>query len=168
MSENGQANKREPMLWLVFGLPAVVVVAGIVTLVISIHKRDGGVVNDTVQRTAQVQQSDLGPDEEAGRLGLRALVREHAGRVEVIPMGGTFARQEPLHLLAEHPTDNTLDRRLQLAPSANGWLSTEEFEKERQHDWKFVLSDGTGRWKLRARMPKDQQSAVLMPALGTP
>ncbi len=168
MSENGQPKKREPMLWLVFGLPAAVVVAGVVTLVIAIQKRDGGVVNDQVQRTAQVQQTDLGPDEQAHKLGLRALLREHAGRVEIIPMGGPFARQEPLHLLAEHPTESTLDRRLELTPSRNGWLSAEQFEDERRHDWKFVLSPADGSWRLRARMPKDQQSTVLLPAVGSP
>ena len=48
MSEQPRKAHREPMVWLVFGLPALVVIAGIATLVIAIRHRDGGDVNDAV------------------------------------------------------------------------------------------------------------------------
>ncbi len=167
MDETRSKAHREPMVWLVFGLPALVVVAGIATLVIAIRHRDGGEVSDQVQRTAQIQQADFGADERARALGLRALLRERDGRIEVLPIAGNLPRRQTLRLLAEHPTDRTLDRTLMLQPQAGqgGWLSKEAFESIRQHAWKFTLTPGNESWRLRARMPKAQSAVVLMPAL---
>lgn len=158
---------REPMVWLVFGLPAMVVVAGIATLVIAIQHRDGGEVTDQVQRTAQIQQTDLGPDARAGAMGLRVLLREWEGRIEVLPMAGNFPQKQSLRLMAEHPTDRTQDRVLVLQPQAHaqGWLSKETFEATRQHAWKFSLIPGNEQWRLRGRMPKEQSAVVLLPAV---
>ncbi len=168
MTEKQKKAHREPMVWLIVALPAAVVVAGLVTLGIAIQHRDGGEVRDEVSRMGRVlQEADLGPDEQAARLRLTALLRERDGRVEIVPMAGTWQRQNPLRLLAEHPTDSALDRTLELTPQPGGtWLSSAPFEDERQHDWKFVLSDTGDTWRLRARMPKDQLSAVLTPAVG--
>lgn len=156
---------REPMVWLVFGLPALVVVAGIATLVIAIKHRDGGDVNEAVQRTGRIQQTDLGADERAKALGLQALLRERDGRVEVLPVAGHFPRGQSLRLLAEHPTDRERDRTLQLLPHGDGWLSKDSFETARGHAWKFTLTPGNESWRLRARMPKEQSAVVLSPAL---
>ena len=164
---DGQPRKahREPMVWLVFGLPALVVIAGIATLVIAIRHRDGGDVADAVQRTAQIQQTDLDADSRAQALGLRALLRERDGRIEVLPVAGNFPRGQSLRLLAEHPTDSAQDRTLSLQPSDQGWLSRELFESSRGHAWKFSLTPGNESWRLRARMPKEQSAVVLSPAL---
>lgn len=158
---------REPMVWLVFGLPALVVVAGITTLVIAIQHRDGGEVTDQVQRTAQVQMMDLGPDSRADAMGLRVLLREHEGRIEVLPVAGHFPNGQSLRLVAEHPTDREQDRVLVLQPQASpqGWLSKDAFETVRTHAWKFTLTPGNEQWRLRGRMPKDQSAIVLLPAL---
>ena len=165
MSEQPRKAHREPMVWLVFGLPALVVIAGIATLVIAIRHRDGGDVNDAVSRMAQVQQTDLGADERARALGLQALLRERAGRVEVLPIAGNFPRGQTLRLVAEHPTGRTQDRVLLLPPDGKGWLSQEKFEDARGHAWKFTLTPGNEGWRLRARMPKEQSAVVLSPAL---
>ncbi len=158
---------REPMVWLVFGLPAMVVVAGISTLVIAIKHRDGGEVTDQVQRTAQIQQTDLGPDARAGAMGLRVLLRERDGRIEVLPVAGNFPNGQSLRLVAEHPTDRTQDRVLVLQPqkSPQGWLSKDAFETARTHAWKFTLTPGNEQWRLRGRMPKEQSAIVLLPAV---
>lgn len=168
MDTNKAKAHREPMVWLVFGLPAVVVVASVVTLAIAIKSHDGGEVTDEVQRTAQIQQSDLGPDARAGEMGLRVLLREREGRIEVLPMAGNFPVQQALHLVAEHPTDRTQDRVLVLAPQPGqaGWMSMAAFETTRKHAWKFTLTPGNEQWRLRGRMPKAQSTAVLLPSLG--
>lgn len=167
MDAKSKAAYREPMVWLVFGLPALVVAAGIATLVIAIKTSDGGDVSDQVQRTAQIQQTDLGPDARAQALGLRVLLRESAGHIEVLPMAGNFASGQSLRLVAEHPTDSELDRAVILQPNAakTGWLSKEVFEATREHAWKFTLTPGNEAWRLRGRMPKDQSAVVLLPAL---
>ena len=159
---------REPMVWLVFGLPALVVVAAIATVAIAVKHRDGGVVNDEVQRVAQIQQTDLGPDRRAEAMGLRMLLREREGRIELLPMAGNFPRGQSLRLVAEHPTERAQDRVLVLQPRDGGWLSREPFETARAHAWKFSLTPGNEGWRLRGRMPKAQSSAVLSPATDAP
>ncbi|PJJ96904.1 nitrogen fixation protein FixH [Lysobacteraceae bacterium NML03-0222] len=168
MSEEQQKKRREPMLLLVIGLPLVVVIASFITLYLAITSGDVAESRDEVQRLGRVlQETDLGPDEQAKALGLTALVRERDGRVEVVPMAGRWQRQNPLKLLAEHPIDSNKDRTLEMSPQPGGtWLSSSAFENERQNDWKFSLSDTEGSWRLRGRMPKDQLSAVLTPAIG--
>lgn len=168
MQEYNNKAYREPMVWLVFGLPALVVVAGIATLVIAIKSSDGGEVTDQVQRTAQIQQTDLGPDARAEALGLRVLLREREGRIEVLPMAGHFPASQSLRLVAEHPTVREKDRVLVLQPLSrqNGWLSQDLFEADRTHAWKFTLTPGNEQWRLRGRMPKEQSAIVLLPALG--
>ncbi|PJK04785.1 nitrogen fixation protein FixH [Lysobacteraceae bacterium NML95-0200] len=170
MSQRQEKNRREPMLWLVVGLPLVVVIASFITLYLAITSGDVAESRDEVQRLGRVlQETDLGPDEQAKALGLTALVRERDGKVEVVPMAGRWQRQNPLRLLAEHPIDSSQDRTLEMTPQPGGsWLSSSDFENERQNDWKFALSDIDGSWRLRGRMPKDQLSAVLTPAVTAP
>lgn len=165
MADDKHSAWREPMVWLVFGLPALVVVAGIATLMIAIRHHDGGEVTDQVQRTGRIQQTDLGPDARAQTLGLRVLLRERDGRIEALPMAGTLPLRQSLRLVAEHPTDRSLDRVLVLQPSSDGWLSSEPFETTRTHAWKFTLTPGNEQWRLRGRMPREQSALVLLPAV---
>ncbi len=157
---------KEPMVWLVAAIPAASVVAS-VALLVSAARSSGNddAVADRVQRTAQIQQTDLGADERAQALGLRMLLRERDGRIEALPVSGHFPRGQTLRLLAEHPTDRARDRTLMLAPQGAGWLSKDKFEDARVHDWKFSLTPGNESWRLRARMPKAQSAVVLEPAV---
>ncbi|MGY0505816.1 FixH family protein [Luteimonas sp. e5] len=157
---------REPMVWLVVGLPALVVVAGFITLYLAITNSGGGSVTNPGWRMGQIQQADLGPDQRAHALGLRVLLREHDGHLEVLPMAGKISRQRALQLLAEHPTDSAQDRSLSLPPGGAGWVSQQPFSELDQHDWKFSLGPGDQSWRLRGRLTRGQRSVVLAPALG--
>ena len=85
---------REPMVWLVFAIPALAIVFTVTLLVVA--SRSSG-TNDAVaarvQRTAQVQVADLGPDATARQLGLIAAVRKYdlegvrLDTVRLVPQG---------------------------------------------------------------------------------
>ena len=156
---------RNPVMWLVVGLPLLSIVAGVGLLVVATRTGGADAVNDPVRRVAQIQTTDLGADERAGALGLRMLVRERDGRIEALPVSGHFPQGQTLRLLAEHPTDRARDRTLMLAPQGACWLSKDKFEDARVHDWKFSLTPGNESWRLRARMPKAQRAVVLEPAV---
>lgn len=155
---------REPMLWLVVALPAAVVVAGIATLVIAIRAGGSDAIPDHVRRTAQIQIADLGADARAQALHLSAILRVDGGTIEVLPVGGTFARSQPLQLALRHPTRAAEDRELQLAPGGNGWLAAHSID--RGHDWRLELGPRDGHWRLRGRLPRDQDAVRLSPAFG--
>ena len=162
---HGNSPWRQPILWLVLALPAIVVVAGIWMIVIASDDGATDAVATDVQRMAQVQTVDLGPDAVARNERLSAIVRTDEARqwVEVLPVSGSFDRRAPLHLVLQHPTLASGDVRLQLAPSELGWRV--EANVDSGHDWNARLQPSDGRWRLHGRWPAGQQATNLRPSL---
>ena len=74
----------EPMVWLMLGIPAATVLAGIATLVIASSAGGLDAAPEPVQRTLQAQVADLGPDRRAAAAGMQATLRvDGAGRIDV-------------------------------------------------------------------------------------
>src|SRR6478672_9457972 len=95
---------REPLVWLVFGIPAVAVVALLWMVFIAAGPGSTDSVDATVKHTAQIQVADLGPDEAAGRQHLAALLRIDGKELEVLPLHAGFDTDKPLRLALHHPT----------------------------------------------------------------
>lgn len=154
---------REPMMWLVIGLPLVAIIAGITMVVVATKSGGSDQVIDTVKRTAQVQETELGPDERAQSLRLSAVLRTGKGMIELLPVNGDFHRDEPLTLVLSHPSDAMQDVTVPLLPSELGWRADVELAQD--HDWLLRLTPVDGQWRLRGRLPAGQQAAHLGPAL---
>lgn len=153
------------MLWLVVGLPAVVVAAGIATVVIAVRAGGSDAIPEDVRRMAQVQIAELGADQAAAERGLSLVLSVQEGELALLPASGEYAREAPLRLSLHHPTDAAQDRTLTLAPSADGWRAKAELDGS--HDWRVVAADADGRWRLQARLPAGQRGVLLRPALDT-
>lgn len=168
---------RNPMLWLIVGLPAAVIVAGFTTLAIAIESGGSDTIADKVRRTAQIQTTELGPDERAAALKLSAVLSVHtsagAEAVELLPATGALfdsasiegraLRAKPLRLLLQHPTRAAEDRELRLLPTANGWRVA--YALDDHHDWRLQVTPEGGAWRLHARLPAGQRGVLLAPAL---
>lgn len=153
---------REPMMWLVLGLPAASVVAGVI--LVSLAARDSSdSVGDVVTRTAQIQVSDLSPDARARDLRLSAIVRVDEGFLEVLPVTGDFERGQPLRLVLRHPALAASDLELRAEPTDNGWRA--EVELPLDHDWKLEVMPEGMPWRLQGRLPAGQRAAHVKPAL---
>jgi hypothetical protein len=153
---------REPMMWLVIGLPLASVVAGVI--LVGLATRDASdSVGDVVQRTAQIQVSDLGPDARARELGLSAIVRIDEGYVEVLPVTGEFDRTQPLRVLLRHPTLAAVDMELSAVPGDHGWRTAAEVALD--HDWTLEVMPEGRPWRLQGRLPKGQRAAHVKPSL---
>lgn len=153
---------REPMMWLVLGLPAASVVAGVI--LVSLAARDSSdSVGDVVTRTAQIQVSDLSPDARARDLRLSAIVRVDEGFLEVLPVTGDFERGQPLRLVLRHPALAASDLELRAEPTDNGWRA--EVELSLDHDWKLEVMPEGMPWRLQGRLPAGQRAAHVKPAL---
>jgi len=155
---------RNPVLWLVIGLPLLSIVAGVGLVVVSVRSggADGG--PDPLRRVSQIQTADLGPDAQAKKLGLSAVLRVEDGIVEVLPATGKFDRAAPLRLHLEHPTTQARDLQLELQPHGPGWRTEQAVDGS--HDWIARLRAADGSWRLQGRLPKDQHATRLAPALG--
>lgn len=156
---------REPMVWLVAGLPLISVIAGIGLLVIATRSGNDSVA-DPVRRTAQIQTADLGPDALAQQLRLSAIVRLDDKGVQLLPVSGEFRRDLPLQLRLRHPANADQDQELVLQADEDGWSTTATID--RRHDWNVELLPKDGHWRLQGRIQRGLRAAHLKPALSEP
>lgn len=154
---------REPMVWLVAGLPIAAVIGSLWLVVVAVRSGGDDAVADDVQRTGQIQTADLSPDAHAAELELGAVVQVDRGVLHVFPAGGAFTRREPLRLTLLHPQHQSADRSIELMPDATGWHA--RLALDDSHDWIVHLTDQGGTWRLRGRLPKGQRAAHLGPSL---
>lgn len=154
---------REPMVWLLIALPLAAVVASIWLVVVSMRGGSIDSVRDEVQRTGQIQTTDLGPDERAAQLHLGAVLQSQGDMLRVFPTQGGFQRGKPLRLVLLHPQSEDADKVLTLLPDDLGWHVKHSIDPS--HDWNLQLGDPPGSWRLRGRLPRGQHAAHLGPAL---
>lgn len=159
--DKSRSGLREPLVWLVFGIPAIAVVALVWMVFIAAGPGSTDSVDTTVKRTAQIQVADLGPGEAAARLRLAALLRIDGKDLEVLPLHAGFDPAKPLKLAVRHPTRADLDHDVLMQPTASGWRAPLELDVG--HDWTLELAPLDGRWRLQGRLPRGQLSARLQP-----
>ncbi len=111
---------REPWPWILMAGPAIVIVAGFVTLWLAISSDDGLVAEDYYKRGLAINQT-LSRGQAARDLGLSAEVTlgEATGRVTVTMHGGGTL-PDVLNLRLVHPTRAVADQKLELHKTAPG------------------------------------------------
>ena len=156
-----RTRRFNPVLWLVIGIPAATVVAGIWTLMLAAGDSATDSHPDKVRRMAQVQEASLEADQVAAREGLTARVQIDAGHVlvTVFPTAGTRA---PV-LMLRHPIESTLDQELPLSPYPGGWRGPASMAAA--HGWQLQLVAADGRWRLVGRYRPGDSEVTLRPAL---
>lgn len=159
---------RNPMVWLIVGLPALVIVAAFVTLALAIRSGGSDALPDDVKRTAQIQTTDLGPDAFAAAEKLSAVIRIEERAIDILPASGELlksdeVRKRPVRLSLQHPTRAADDRELELRPVAHGWRADETLDIG--HDWRVQVIAADGRWRLHGRLPKATRATLLQPAI---
>jgi hypothetical protein len=151
------------MVWLVVGLPAASVVAGLLLVAAAVRSGGADEVADDVRRTAQIQVSELGPDAQAESMKLSAVLSLDNTATQVLPVNGQFLRDQVLLLTLSHPAEAAQDRRLELKPTELGWRADAQVLPS--HDWIVQLAPADGSWRLRGRLRAGQRAAHLEPAL---
>lgn len=155
---------REPMVWLMFGIPVVTVIAGFYTLHIAGLANATDVVNMPVARMAQVQETDLTADENAARKNISARL-DIAGGHWVISSSSPLGDGN-LTLDLQHPIDKTQDQSLELHKQGNTFVSL--VSVNRNNDWLLQLSDRNKRWRLVGRLHKQADAADLRASVRMP
>nr|WP_298150898.1 FixH family protein [uncultured Pseudoxanthomonas sp.] len=155
---------KEPMMWVVLGIPLASIVAGVGLVVVSVRSGSADAVMDKVDRVSQIQTTDLGPDEAAAARKLSAIVQIRADHVELVPVTGEFVGTSPLVLTLAHPTEAAKDTSLTLARDTAGWTAPAQIDTS--HDWNVQLATQDGLWRIRGRLQKDTRAVRLAPAHG--
>jgi uncharacterized protein len=114
---------KEPMVWLIAGLPLAAVVAGLATVMIAVHDPDSLVSEEHVKQGMAVVTPESAADARAAALGIAAEVSLKGGRVSVLLNGGLAPTPATLRLILIHPAQAEQDVTLTLELiSGNAYL----------------------------------------------
>lgn len=155
---------REPMVWLMFGIPLLTAVAGFYTLHIAGLAKATDVVNVPVSRMAQVQQSDLAADLNAAHANITARLDISGGKWVISGIGQADVGNLVLDL--QHPIDKTQDLSLPLHKQGNSFVSSAPINKN--NDWLLQLVDEKKQWRLVGRLHKQADTADLRASVRLP
>lgn len=153
---------REPWPWLLMAGPALVVVAGAVTMWLAIEGHDGLVADDYYKRGLAINQV-LARDEAARVHGYAASVTfdQRFGRVRVALRGDDLPPALLLNLA--HPTRAGEDRIVPLARVASG-VYEGVLQPPAAGRWRLSVEDAGRTWRLNTDWHVPQESAVRLGA----
>jgi len=138
---------REPWPWILMSGPAIVIVAGFVTLWYAVVYDDALVTDDyykqglAINRTLDREQAAV-----AMGVGAKLLFASDGGSVRVTLSGRDDA---PDHLVLRfaHATRAGLDQRLEIARVPGGWYEG-RMDPIRDGKWKVMLEDQSASWRV--------------------
>lgn len=154
---------REPMLWLVAGIPLATLIAGFATLSLAGGSGATDAAPEPVQRTAQVQQADLAADTAAARAGLRATLRVDAVRSSIVARILPPPSASEVTLRFVHPVLAAEDRSVTMQLRDGVWVGA--LPALPANDWRLQLSPSEGQWRLVGRWRAGATQAEMLPAL---
>ncbi|MEO8001110.1 MAG: FixH family protein [Arenimonas sp.] len=155
---------KEPMVWLMFGIPVLTAIAGFYTLYIAGLAKASDEVNMPVTRVAQIQESDLSADKLAAKENITATLDVSNGQWVVSSPNTLSGKQLMLDL--QHPIDKTQDRELVLERQGGRYISHQAVTKN--HDWLLQLSDMNSQWRIVGRLHKQSNTADLKASVRLP
>jgi len=111
---------KEPMVWLIAGLPLTAVVASFVTYFIAAHDPDSLVKADYRKEGFALTEKRTEADRMAAELGLRANMAASHGKLEINLKSRMAAAPARVVLTIIHPTKESQDVHLLLERSSEG------------------------------------------------
>lgn len=151
---------REPWPWLLMAGPAMVVVAGFITLGMAIQSFDGLVADDYYKQGKTINRT-IERDTRAQQLGYRAAIRlAAAGGAVQLAFTGNAPDARELRLGLHHPTRGGLDREFLLLRSDDGSYSAAMPALEHAR-WKIVVDDSKREWRLTGEWAMDATPVML-------
>lgn len=138
---------REPWPWILAAGPAIVVVAGCVTLWLAIKSSDGLVAEDYYRKGLAVNQT-LAQSERAVTAGLEAGVRVTSDSLSIrlSAVDSSFILPPALVVTVSHPTRAGLDQTKTLTREGN--LYTGAYRLPSAGHWLVLMEDESRTWRL--------------------
>lgn len=153
---------REPWPWLLMAGPAVVVVAGFVTLYLAMTGEDGLVVDDYYKRGLAINFT-LAREERARALGVSATLELSPQRDgALVGMAGVTDRSSRMRLRLVHPTRVGQDQSVTLVYLPRGAYAA-ALKPVAPGTWHVVIEDDVAGWRLTGTLPANQDRLKLSP-----
>lgn len=158
-----QAWYKEPWPWLLMAGPAVVIVAGVVTVWLAVISNDGLVTDDYYKQGLAVNQR-LQRDHQASSLGLRADVMRSGLNIRLL-LNADPATKLPnaIVLKLARPTQAGEDQSLQMANEGQGFYSG-KLTTNITGRWLVSLEDPAGEWRLQGEWVADSDEPLRLMA----
>lgn len=137
---------RQRWPWLLMAGPAIVVVAGFITLWLAIKSSDGLVADDYYKQGKSINRT-LTRDTRAQELGYRARIAMVADGHLALSFVTTAPITNTLLLSLHHPTRAGFDREILLARTAGGSY-TAAMPPIDSSRWRLTLEDESRTWRL--------------------
>ncbi|WP_430387709.1 hypothetical protein [Dyella sp. 20L07] len=153
---------REPMVWMLVGLPLASVAIGFALLFAAVSP--GREDMETVGKVTKVGKLLVSAQasKSATEVETKGLVLRMKGdMIEALPTDGEFPRGGKLilTLVSSSPTEE--GRSYQLVPSELGWRGVGSLDGD--HDWMVQLAPDNASWLLHGRWTPQARSIRLMP-----
>ncbi len=153
---------REPMIWMLVGLPLASVVIGFSLLFAAVHP--GRQDMESVEKTEHVGRmlvsaKTIDTSTEVETKGL--VLRVKGDMIEALPMDGNFPRGGKLVLTLTSLDAGKGDRTYRLAPSELGWRGVGSLEGS--DDWAVQLKPDNAAWLLHGKWSSQARFIHLIP-----
>lgn len=154
---------KERWPWILMAGPAVVVVAGVITLWLAVASNDGLVTDDYYKQGLAVNQR-LQRDQQAGSLGLHADVMRAGVNVRLIlAADGMVQLPAAIVIRLSHPTRSGLDQSVRLVSEGRGFYGG-KLDAEIEGRWLVTIEDPAGQWRLQGEWLVDSGEPLRLSA----
>ncbi|WP_157971337.1 hypothetical protein [Dyella sp. C9] len=153
---------REPMVWMLVGLPIASVAIGFALLFAAV--RPGREDMDTAIHVTRVGKLLVAARPNAAAVDIRTaglVLRTKGDMIEAVPMDGDFPRGGKLTLKLSVADASVPPRTYELSPSELGWRGVGGLDA--RHDWTVELAPESAAWLLHGHWARDARSIRLMP-----
>lgn len=149
--------------WILMAGPAIVVVAGFVTLWLAISSDDGLVSDDYYKQGLTVNQR-LQRDHLAGNLGLHAdVMKSGLGVRLLLAAEGAAKLPDVINLKLAHPTRAGQDQLVPMTLEGQGFY-TGKLAADISGRWLVSLEDPLGQWRLQGDWQADSVEPLRLTA----
>ena len=144
---------QEPIAWLVFGLPAVAVVASFITLAIAIKGSDSLVVDDYYKQGLEINEVLIREDHaKAAALAFTSTFSADGVLTLLFTAQPAFPYPDQIDLQLNHATRDDVDRKLPMMHAGNG-VYVAKVGKLEAGPW--YVDASTTQWRVVKRVMVD-------------
>ena len=144
---------QEPIAWLVFGLPAVAVVASFITLAIAIKGSDSLVVDDYYKQGLEINEVLIREDHaKAAALAFTSTFSADGVLTLSFTAQPAFPYPDQIDLQLNHATRDDVDRKLPMIHAGNG-VYVAKISKLEAGPW--YVDASTSQWRVVKRVMVD-------------
>ena len=156
---------REPMVWLIIGLPVTAVIASLITLNIAVRNADS-LVKEGYAKEGFTVQEVLEQDKEAVRRGLSANLTAEGVNL-TLQLSGNTQSAASLNLILAHPTEARMDFSVMLTRQADGSYQAVLPELPTNGKRHLLLEAPDQTWRLHGSWDAPLAGQISLVAIGT-